>query len=171
MAPEYGATLGIFPPDQETLDYMKRTGRSDEQVDLVKKYLEAQDLLYSANKPEPVFSSNLELDMGTVKPCLAGPRRPQDQLFLNEVSENFCETMRQTFIRKKEGGGTDLARDPAYLRWIGGEGGAPVEETEAQVARETEKVGPVEKDFRVTHGSVVIASITSCTNTSNLQSL
>jgi aconitate hydratase len=103
--------------------------------------------------------------MGTVKPCLAGPRRPQDQLFLNEVSENFCETMRQTFIRKKEGG-TDLARDPAYLRWIG-EGGAPVEETEAQVARETEKVGPVEKDFRVTHGSVVIASITSCTNTSN----
>ena len=147
MAPEYGATLGIFPPDQETLDYMKRTGRSDEQVDLVKKYLEAQDLLYSANKPEPVFSSNLELDMGTVKPCLAGPRRPQDQLFLNEVSENFCETMRQTFIRKKEGG-TDLARDPAYLRWIG-EGGAPVEETEAQVARETEKVGPVEKDFRV----------------------
>ncbi len=165
MAPEYGATLGIFPPDQETLDYMKRTGRSDEQVDLVKKYLEAQDLLYSANKPEPVFSSNLELDMGTVKPCLAGPRRPQDQLFLNEVSENFCETMRQTFIRKKEGG-TDLARDPAYLRWIG-EGGAPVEETEAQVARETEKVGPVEKDFRVTHGSVVIASITSCTNTSN----
>ena len=100
---------------------------------------------------------------GQAMPCRL--RRPQDHLFLNEVSENFCETMRQTFIRKKEGG-TDLARDPAYLRWIG-EGGAPVEETEAQVARETEKVGPVEKDFRVTHGSVVIASITSCTNTSN----
>ncbi|MDI9394862.1 MAG: aconitate hydratase AcnA [Euryarchaeota archaeon] len=165
MAPEYGATLGIFPPDLETLDYLKRTGRSDEQVDLVKKYLEAQDLLYSVNKPEPVFSSNLELDMSSVKPCLSGPKRPQDQLFLNEVSENFRETMRQTFIRKKEAG-TELARDPSYLRWLG-EGGAPVEESAASVEEKIEKVDFTERDFRVTHGSVVIAAITSCTNTSN----
>jgi len=165
MAPEYGATLGIFPPDMETLDYLKRTGRSEEQVDLVKKYLEAQGLLYSINKPEPVFSSNLELDMGTVKPCLAGPKRPQDQLFLNEVSENFRETMRQTFIRKKEGG-VELARDPAYLRWLG-EGGAPLEESETPVEEEVEKVDSTERNSRLTHGSIVIASITSCTNTSN----
>jgi len=164
MAPEYGATLGIFPPDAETLDYLRRTGRSEEQVDLVKKYLEAQGLLYSIHKPEPLFSSVLELDMGTVKPCLAGPRRPQDQLFLSEVPENYRETMQQTFIRKKEAG-IELSRDRAYQRWVG-EGGAP-EEPESLSAEEVKGAGAVEKTFRVTHGSVVIAAITSCTNTSN----
>lgn len=164
MAPEYGATLGIFPPDDETLDYLRRTGRSEDQVDLVKKYLEAQDLLYSTHKPDPVFSTTLELDMSTVKPSLAGPKRPQDQLFLSEVPENYRETMRQTFIRKK-GSGLDLSQDPAYQRWIE-DGGTSVEEPETSVA-EDEKVGVLEKAFRVTHGSVVIAAITSCTNTSN----
>ncbi|HWQ45063.1 MAG TPA: aconitate hydratase AcnA [Methanosarcina barkeri] len=165
MAPEYGATLGIFPPDAETLNYLRRTGRSEEQVDFVKKYLEAQDLLYSIHKPEPVFSSTLELDMRTVKPCLAGPKRPQDQLFLSEVPENYRETMQQTFIRKKEAG-IELSRDPAYQRWIG-EGGTPIEEPEFPSAVEANEVGSPEKAFRVTHGSVVIAAITSCTNTSN----
>ena len=164
MAPEYGATLGIFPPDAETLDYLRRTGRSEEQVDLVKKYLEAQDLLYSVYKPDPVFSRTLELDMSTVKPCLAGPKRPQDQLFFNEVPGNFREIMRQTFARKKESG-LELSRDPAYQRWIG-EGGTPVEEPEIPGIEE-EIVESQEKSFRVTHGSVVIAAITSCTNTSN----
>ena len=168
MAPEYGATLGIFPPDAETLDYLRRTGRSKEQVDLVKKYLEAQDLLYSVNKPEPVFSRTLELDMGTVKPCLAGPKRPQDQLFLSEVPENYRKNMQQAFIQKKESG-LELSTDPAYQRWIG-EGGTPVEEPEIPGAKEVEEVieaGPLEKAFWVSHGSVVIAAITSCTNTSN----
>ncbi len=165
MAPEYGATLGIFPPDAETLNYLRRTGRSEEQVDFVKKYLEAQDLLYSIHKPEPVFSSTLELDMRTVKPCLAGPKRPQDQLFLSEVPENYRETMQQTFIRKKEAG-IELSRDPAYQRWIG-EGGTPIEEPEFPSAEEANEAGSPEKAFRVTHGSVVIAAITSCTNTSN----
>ncbi len=164
MAPEYGATLGIFPPDDETLDYLRRTGRSEDQVDLVKKYLEAQDLLYSTHKPDPVFSTALELDMSTVKPSLAGPKRPQDQLFLSEVPENYRETMRQTFIRKKESG-LGLFQDPAYQRWIE-DGGTPVEEPETPVVEE-EKVGVLERAFRVTHGSVVIAAITSCTNTSN----
>lgn len=165
MAPEYGATLGIFPPDAETLNYLRRTGRSEEQVDFVKKYLEAQDLLYSIHKPEPVFSSTLELDMRTVKPCMAGPKRPQDQLFLSEVPENYRETMQQTFIRKKESG-IELSRDPAYQRWIG-EGGTPIEEPEFPSAEEANEAGSPEKAFRVTHGSVVIAAITSCTNTSN----
>ena len=124
MAPEYGATLGIFPPDTETLNYLRETGREEEQIDLVKKYLEAQDLLYSIHKPEPMFSSTLELDMSTVKTCLAGPKRPQDQLFLSEVPEKYRETMQQTFIRKKEAE-IELSRDPAYQRWIG-EGGTPV---------------------------------------------
>ena len=165
MAPEYGATLGIFPPDAETLNYLRRTGRSEEQVDFVKKYLEAQDLLYSIHKPEPVFSSTLELDIRTVKPCLAGPKRPQDQLFLSEVPENYRETMQQTFIRKKEAG-IELSRDPAYQRWIG-EGGTPIEEPEFPSVEEANEAGSPEKAFRVTHGSVVIAAITSCTNTSN----
>lgn len=165
MAPEYGATLGIFPPDVETLDYLRRTGRSEEQVDLAKKYLEAQDLLYSVHKPEPVFSSVMELDMGTVKPCLAGPKRPQDQLFLNEVPENFQETMQQTFTKKKETG-IELSQDRAYQRWIG-EGGKPAEVSSSSGEEETIEAEAPEKTFRVTHGSVVIAAITSCTNTSN----
>ncbi|MGB9928755.1 MAG: aconitate hydratase [Methanosarcina sp.] len=186
MAPEYGATLGIFPPDAETLNYLRRTGRSETQVELAEKYLETQDLLYSNEKPEPVFSSTLELDMGTVNPCLAGPKRPQDQLFLNEVSENYRETMQQTFIRKKEAG-IKLANDPAYQRWIE-DGGKPVgvpeslsmgneeqlrdeneneNKNEDKASQETKRNQCTEKTFRVTHGSVVIAAITSCTNTSN----
>lgn len=165
MAPEYGATLGIFPPDAETLDYLRRTGRSEEQIDLVKKYLEAQDLLYSIHKPDPIFSSTLELDMSTVKPCLAGPRRPQDQLFLSEVPENYREMMQRTFIRRRKAG-IDLSSDRAYQRWIG-EGGIPVGESESEIKDEAEEVESPEKASKITHGSVVIAAITSCTNTSN----
>jgi aconitate hydratase len=165
MAPEYGATLGIFPPDNETLNYLQRTGRKGEQIDLVKKYLEAQDLLYSIHKPDPVFSSTLELDMSTVKPCLAGPKRPQDQLFLNKVPENFHDTMQQTFIQKKKAG-IELSIDPAYQRWIE-DGGAPVEKPQSLSRKSEKEVESPEKLSRVTHGSVVIAAITSCTNTSN----
>ena len=165
MAPEYGATIGIFPPDTETLKYLRKTGREEEQIDLVKKYLEAQDLLYSIHKPEPMFSSTLELDMSTVKTCLAGPKSPQDQLFLSEVPEKYHETMQQTFIRKKEAE-IELSRDPAYQRWIG-EGGTPVEEFESLIEEEVKEIAFSERTSRVTHGSIVIASITSCTNTSN----
>ncbi len=164
MAPEYGATLGIFPPDAETLDYLRRTGRSEEQVDLVQKYLEAQDLLYSIHKPEPVFSSTLELDMSTVKPCLAGPKRPQDRISLGEMPDNFHETMRQAFARKKEAG-IELSRDSAYQRWIE-EGGDRLEGEKVRHDR-ADYERYAKKELKVTHGSVVIASITSCTNTSN----
>ena len=165
MAPEYGATIGIFPPDTETLNYLRKTGREEEQIDLVRKYLEAQDLLYSIHKPEPMFSRTLELDMSTVKTCLAGPKSPQDQLFLSEVPEKYHETMQQTFIRKKEAE-IELSRDPAYQRWIG-EGGTPVEEFESLIEEEVKEIAFSERTSRVTHGSIVIASITSCTNTSN----
>jgi aconitate hydratase len=164
MAPEYGATLGIFPPDTETINYLRRTGRKEEQIDLVTKYLEAQDFLYSIHKPEPTFSSTLELDMSTVKPCLAGPKRPQDQLFLSQVPENFHEIMHQTFIQKKKAG-IELSADPAYQRWI--EDGGPVWEPEVLGEESGKGVASSEKSSRVTHGSVVIAAITSCTNTSN----
>ncbi len=164
MAPEYGATLGIFPPDAETLDYLRRTGRSGEQVELVHKYLEAQDLLYSVHKPDPVFSSTLELDMSTVKPCLAGPKRPQDRISLGEMPDNFHETMRKAFARKKEAG-IELSRDSAYQHWIE-EGGDRLEgEKIRQDRADYERYA--KKELKVTHGSVVIAAITSCTNTSN----
>lgn len=164
MAPEYGATLGIFPPDAETLDYLRRTGRSKEQVDLVQKYLEAQDFLYSIHKPDPVFSSTLELDMSTVRPCLAGPKRPQDHLFLGELKESFHETMRQAFTLKAAG--VELSTNPAYQRWLA-EGGGPQEGGVRPVEKEEDTRRYMENAFRITHGSVVIASITSCTNTSN----
>jgi aconitate hydratase len=167
MAPEYGATLGIFPPDSETLDFLKRTGRKKEQVELARKYLEAQDFLYSIHKPEPLFSSTLELDMSTVTACIAGPKRPQDQLFLKEVPRNFRENMRQAFLRKKSAG-LELSGDRAYQRWIE-EGGSQVEESgtmNQEVEHEKTSLSP-KKAFHVTHGSVVIAAITSCTNTSN----
>src|SRR5690606_14135908 len=106
---------------------------------------------YSVYKPEPVYSRTLELDLSTVKPCLAGPKRPQDQLFFNEVPESFREIMRQTFTRKKESG-LELSRDPAYQRWIG-EGGTPVGESEIPGIEE-EIVESPENSFRVTHGSV-----------------
>lgn len=181
MAPEYGATLGIFPPDSETLDFLERTGRRKEQVELARKYLEAQDFLYSPNKPEPRFSSTLELDMSSVKACIAGPKRPQDQLFLEDVPQKFRENMLQAFLRKQSAG-VDLSRDRAYQRWIE-EGGTQVEESgtinqECTINQEgtinQEEKPEKDKDllaqnkaFRVTHGSVVIAAITSCTNTSN----
>ena len=94
MAPEYGATLGFFPPDAETLDYLRRTGRSEEQVDLVKKYLEAQDLLYSVYKPEPVYSRTLELDLSTVKPCPQARNAPRISYFLTKylgASVKLCD--------------------------------------------------------------------------------
>ncbi|MDD3042623.1 MAG: aconitate hydratase AcnA [Methanosarcinaceae archaeon] len=165
MAPEYGATLGIFPPDAETLDYLRRTGRSEEQVDLVQKYLEAQDFLYSSHNPEPGFSTTLELDMSTVRPCLAGPKRPQDHLFLGELKESFHETLRQAFARKAGAGG-ELTRDSAFQRWLE-EGGGLQEGKASPVEERGATRRYLEKTFRVTHGSVVIASITSCTNTSN----
>ncbi len=136
MAPEYGATVGFFPVDAETLSYLRFTGRDEEQVALVEAYCREQGLFRTDDTPDPSFSAVLELDMGEVEPSLAGPRRPQDRVLLRESKAAWREAL------------AELA-------------GA---EADAAPAVEVSRNGA---SFEVGHGSVVIAAITSCTNTSN----
>ncbi len=135
MAPEYGATVGFFPVDEETLSYLRFTGRDEAQVALVEAYCKEQGLFRTDGTPDPSFSAMLELDMGEVEPSLAGPRRPQDRVLLRESKDAW-----QDALAELAGDGVDAP---------------PVE-----VARNG-------ASFEVGHGSVVIAAITSCTNTSN----
>jgi aconitate hydratase len=139
MCPEYGATVAIFPIDDMTLDYLRLTGREERQVALVEAYARAQGLFRAASSPDAVYSETLELDLGTVEPSLAGPRRPQDRVALAGAKASFAASL------------DDLKK---------GVKAAPAASTgsgQAAVAVETE----------LEHGSVVIAAITSCTNTSN----
>ena len=97
MAPEYGATCGFFPVDERTIDYLKLTGRDEDQIALVRAYAQAQGLWRDASSPEPLFTDTLELDMGTIEPSLAGPKRPQDRVVLSEVDEKFNQDLDDTY--------------------------------------------------------------------------
>jgi len=143
MAPEYGATIGFFPVDEETLNYLRMTGRSEEQVRLVEAYYKAQGLFRTDDTPDPVFTETLELDLSTVVPSLAGPKRPQDRVELTQMKESFNQIIR-TPIEK---GGYGLSED--------------------KIAEKVEVKHPNGETSTLTTGSVVIAAITSCTNTSN----
>ena len=136
MAPEYGATMGIFPVDEETLAYLALTGRKKAVVERVRAYMEAQGMFYHAEVPDPVFSEHLALDMGTVEPSLAGPTRPQDRVALKDMPTAFAASLVDRF---------------------------EVEDSGKKVAVELGEQGAVE----LNHGAVLIAAITSCTNTSN----
>ncbi|MEZ4318628.1 MAG: aconitate hydratase AcnA [Myxococcota bacterium] len=140
MAPEYGATCGFFPVDEVTLDYLRLSGRDDADVANVKAYYQAQGLFYTPSAPEPSFTDTLHLDLADVVPSLAGPKRPQDRITLNDMASKF----------------------ESYLTApIGHRGhGVPGDQTQR-----TEAVAGT--DFSIGHGDVVIAAITSCTNTSN----
>ncbi len=142
MAPEYGATVGFFPVDAAVLDYMRSTGRSEAQVDLIEQYCKAQGLFRSDDMPAPRFTEVLELDLTTVEPSLAGPKRPQDRLSVAELKQTFQNA---------------LTTSPS-------EGGFGVagQDLDAQ-----ETIQMDHQSATLTHGSVVIAAITSCTNTSN----
>ncbi len=129
MAPEYGATCGFFPIDQATLDYMRLTGRDEQLIALVEAYAKAQGMWYDKNSTDPVFTDTLALDLSTVEPSLAGPKRPQDRVTLPQMSETFNKLL-----------------------------------TEAKRSQETYKT---DAGYDLHHGDVVIAAITSCTNTSN----
>jgi len=135
MAPEYGATCGFFPVDAMTLDYLRQTGREEARIALVEAYTKAQGMFRDASSPEPVFTATLELDLGTVQPSLAGPKRPQDRVALRDASAAFEAELTKGL-------------------------GVPAGETgkRVQVDDKLEEIG---------HGDVVIAAITSCTNTSN----
>ena len=136
MAPEYGATCGLFPIDDETLNYLRFTGREEGQIALVEAYAKAQGLWRDKSAPEPIFTDTLELDIGTVEPSLAGPKRPQDRVALSGVTKSFAEALPDMLKATKKG---DAKRTAAVA-------GA---------------------DYALHHGDVVIAAITSCTNTSN----
>ena len=145
MCPEYGATIAIFPIDEMTLDYLRLTGREPARVDLVEAYAKAQGLFRSAQDPEPIYSDTIELDLGTVEPSLAGPRRPQDRVALHNAKSGFKAALEglQAGAKKTVTSGATVAAASS----AGGVAVAPLEQLE--------------------HGSVVIAAITSCTNTSN----
>ena len=142
MAPEYGATCGFFPVDDETLAYLRKTGRSPAEVDLVERYTKEQGLFRTTATPDPVFTDVLELDLATVEPSLAGPKRPHDRVALSAMQESFRIAL--TAPVKERGFG--LAPEDA--------GKSVAFEVRGQKAE-------------LRHGSVVIAAITSCTNTSN----
>jgi aconitate hydratase len=143
MAPEYGATMGFFPVDCQTISYLRSTGRPDGLVDLVERYCKAQGLFRLPGMPEPVFQETLELDMATVAPCLAGPSRPQDRIALSDMKSAWKASL--SAPKDKRGYGLD---------------------SQARAAQ-AEASLPDGSTAMITHGAVVIASITSCTNTSN----
>ncbi len=134
MAPEYGATCGFFPVDDKTLEYLRFTGREDHRIALVKAYAQAQGMWRDANTPDPVFTDTLELDLGAVQPSLAGPRRPQDRVLLNQADEAFEAELLGSY---------------------------------GKAANPDQRVAVAGADHDLGHGDVVIAAITSCTNTSN----
>jgi len=164
MAPEYGATVGIFPVDQETLRYLEFTGRPKEQVQLVEAYMKEQGLFHSSTSPEPAYSDTLALDLSTVEPSLAGPRRPQDRVALRDVPRNF-QLVLPTLVRP-----TSPIAPPSDVRnhWEA-EGGQPFGGSTAVAAPPRTHVDLTidGTNCKLRHGSVVIAAITSCTNTSN----
>jgi aconitate hydratase len=163
MSPEYGATCGFFPVDDETLRYLRLTGRDDALVALVEAYCKEQGLFRIDGMPEPFFSDTLALDLSTVEPSLAGPKRPQDRVPLSQVKPSFQRDLAAMVA--------DVDEDPNHDRlatWHD-EGGAPHEpavEDEGPLGHR-ERVTLDGASFDLTHGSVVIAAITSCTNTSN----
>ncbi len=135
MAPEYGATCGFFPIDEETLNYLRLTGRSAEQIALVEAYAKEQGLWWIPSDADPVYTDVVTVDLSSIEPCIAGPKRPQDRIVLREAQQRFAQDLKTTF---------------------------KVEESAINKTASVEGA-----DFELKHGSVVIAAITSCTNTSN----
>jgi aconitate hydratase len=178
MAPEYGATCGIFPVDAETLRYLRLTGRSEEQIALVEAYYKEQGLFHTAGSPEAEYTQTVELDLGAVEASVAGPRRPQDRVLLKDAAASFQQQLPGLLAPTAEPLGSRTAdvwkrgvvRDAAVE--VGGippfrqKEGERMGHGAALVTTVKERFG-VDPDRYLDHGSVVIAAITSCTNTSN----
>ncbi|MDQ3511924.1 MAG: aconitate hydratase AcnA, partial [Pseudomonadota bacterium] len=158
MAPEYGATCGIFPIDAESVNYLRLSGRSEEHIALVEAYAKAQGLWHEPNQPYAQYSATLELDLSEVKPSLAGPKRPQDRVLLADMQKNFQANV----------GGMVANRTPKYevVADFKEEGGAQ-EQADHLAASPVANICVQGEDAQLRDGSVVIAAITSCTNTSN----
>jgi len=177
MSPEYGSTVAIFPIDDETLDYLRFTGRDEHQVKLVEAYTKAQGLWHDPER-EAVYTETLELDISTVVPSLAGPKRPQDRVSLTDAKRSFRVALQDYAEGEPEGLDEDLdatfpASDPVAVGDAGpGDGSpAPASGSAREPVGRTSSPTPVTladgSEFELDHGAVTIAAITSCTNTSN----
>ncbi len=165
MAPEYGATMGFFPVDAETLNYLRLTGRGDEHVALVEAYTKAQGIFRTDETPDPTFTETLALDLSSVEPSIAGPRRPQDRVPLRAAKQMFHEALAETLDRT-------ASLTPAALEKRVHAVSAEPELSTAVLPESGEQGGAARvrykgQTFTLDHGAVVIAAITSCTNTSN----
>jgi aconitate hydratase len=162
MSPEYGATCAIFPVDDVTLQYLRFTGRSEERVRLVEAYMKEQGLFHTAASPEPAFTDTLSLDLSSVEPSIAGPRRPQDRIRLSDAKRSFRDALPGLVPAGSQVPGKDgakgSAQGPAAVG-VWGEGSTESPSAHAVMLEDASEV--------LDHGSVVIAAITSCTNTSN----
>src|SRR5690606_7597714 len=138
MSPEYGSTCSIFPVDQVTLDYLRLTGRPEARIKLVEAYMKEQGLFHTADAPEPEYSDTLELDLGTVEPSIAGPRRPQDRIPLSQARQAFQQALPSLLPPSAPAAATATAA--------------------CRIGTEVHQLG---------HGAIALAAITSCTNTSN----
>jgi aconitate hydratase len=168
MAPEYGATMGFFPVDAETLKYLRLSGRSEHQVRLVEEYTKAQGLFRTDDTPDPVFTDTIELDLATVEPSMAGPKRPQDRVPLKMSKKMFEEALGSEL--EKVGTMQAKAEARAVTAVSGQHPAAALLDPKAE--DQLHRHGGVQvqmngENFTLRHGSVVIAAITSCTNTSN----
>jgi aconitate hydratase len=172
MAPEYGATCGIFPVDNETLKYLRLTGRTESHIALVEAYCREQGLFHTTAAPEAQYSSTLSLDLATVEPSVAGPKRPQDRVLLSQAAASFAQQLpallgpnanqsaaRQVLRWEAEGGHASANGNP--------EGSLGASDPHAAAPASVKARFGVDPDPYLTHGSIVIAAITSCTNTSN----
>ena len=164
MAPEYGATCGIFPVDAETLRYLKLTGRSEEQIALVETYYKEQGLFHTGDSPEAEYTQTLELDLSAVEPSVAGPKRPQDRVLLRETAASFAQQLPTLLAPTAKPLGT---RTAAAWKRESITDTAVAEKAPLHVTTTVKERFNVDPDKYLDHGSVVIAAITSCTNTSN----
>jgi aconitate hydratase len=172
MAPEYGATMGFFPVDEETLKYLRLSGRSEQHVALVEAYTKAQGLFRTDATPDPVFTDSLELDLGTVEPSLAGPRRPQDRVPLSKAAAMYKESLAVDLSKLSTPVGVAADAQAQKQR-----PSAEPELAKSLIRADGEGAGQPQhagvscqyngQSFTLKHGAVVIAAITSCTNTSN----
>ncbi len=160
MSPEYGATCGFFPVDDDTIKYLRDTARSADRIALVAAYAKAQGMYRSKSTPDPIFTDVLKLDLASVEPSLAGPKRPQDRIALKEVKNGFTTAMVKEFNKTGDGGGKDVFEMHPSIAT------APLDKNFAKA--DTPKRFSVDgRNHDLGHGDVVIAAITSCTNTSN----
>jgi aconitate hydratase len=171
MAPEYGATMGFFPVDAETLKYLRLSGRSEKHVALVEAYTKAQGLFRTDETPDPVYTDTLELDLGTVEPSLAGPRRPQDRVPLSKAAAMYKESLAIDLDKIATPAGAVAAHHKATAVSAEPELSHALIREDGEGGDQPQHAGVActynGQSFNLKHGAVVIAAITSCTNTSN----